>query len=45
MKHEYEVGLYGNLCVIFVISVRSCTERSGGHLFVVLPHHRGVVLS
>ena len=45
MKHEYEVGLYRNLCVIFAVSVRSGTERYGGHLFVVWLHHRGVVLS
>ena len=40
-----QLGYMGNLCVIFAISLRSCTERYGGHLFVVLPHHRGVVLS
>ena len=39
-----KLGYMGNLCVIFAISLRSCTERYGGHLFVVLPHHRGVVL-
>ena len=31
------------LYLLFLL--RSCTERYGGHLFVVLPHHRGVVLS
>ena len=45
MKHEYELGYMGNLCVIFAISLRSCAERYEGHLFAVLPHHRGVVLS
>ena len=39
------LGYMGNLWVIFVISLRSCTERYGGHLFVVLLHHGGVVLS
>ena len=40
-----KLGYMGNLCGIFAISLRSCTERYGGHLFVVLPHHRGVALS
>ena len=40
-----QLGYMGNLGVIFAISLRSCTERYGGHLFVVLPHHRGAVLS
>ena len=39
------LGYMGNLWLIFAISLRSCTERYGGHLFVVLLHHRGVVLS
>ena len=40
-----KLSYMGNLCVIFAISLRSCTERYGRHLFVILPHHRGVVLS